>query len=201
MSFVARENKRAESAQSTRERRAGLSEFAMVAILIVTGMILLSGHWTIEVIGETQPGPLFLPTIVGVSCLGLALALAFDLLVKPKRKPRDLLFRDETDISPDLLDDLGTIEEVELEDAVPGLADWKSVAFAVIGFAAIVLLLPSLGWVIGAALLFFLISVMLGSRDFVRDLAIGFIVSSVTYLLFGVGLGLNLPTGFLGEVF
>lgn len=185
--------------QATTVRKGGLSEFIMVAILAITGVVLLMGNVTVEIIGDTTPGPMFMPNIVGVLALILAVVLAIDILAKPK-KGHDAIHSDDPDISPDLLEDLGDIDPHATDTPTPGLADWKCTAAAVVGFAALILLLPYLGWVITAGLLFFMVSVTLGGKNYVRDLAIGFIISSLTYLAFAVGLGLNLPSGLIGGI-
>lgn len=200
MSTAINNNSQRDNAPTTQRRSGGLSEFIIVAILAVVGAVLLSGNATVEVIGDTTPGPLFMPNIVGVLTIIVAVVLAIDIVAKPK-KGHDLIHSGDPDISPDLLEDLGAIDEHPSDAPTPGLADWKTTAAAIVGFAALILALPYLGWVITAGLMFFMVSAMLGGRNHVRDLAIGFIVSSLTYLAFSVGLGLNLPSGLIGGIF
>ena len=59
----------------------------------------------------------------------------------------------------------------------------------------------SLGWVLAGALLFWGVSIGLGSRRYVFDAAIALLVSSAVQIAFSAGLGLTLPGGILAEVF
>ena len=64
----------------------------------------------------------------------------------------------------------------------------------------IALLRPA-GWIIAAALLFWGVSYALGARRPIFDASVALVMSSLIQLIFGAGLGLNLPAGFLEGVF
>lgn len=187
--------------QPTKQRRSiRFKEFIIVAILVVVSAILLLGKKTIEVIGSTTPGPLFLPMIVGIAGLVIAAALAFDIITAARHHNPELHIEDG-DFSTDLLEDLGQVsdEETDISSEENTAVDWH-LYLVVVGMAVCIFLLPYVGWILGSAAIFVLVNYALGSRAWVRDIAIALIVGSVTYLIFGVGLGLNLPAGFWGNL-
>ena len=67
-------------------------------------------------------------------------------------------------------------------------------------FVANVLLIDVLGWVVSGTMLFFGCAWALGSRHYVRDLAISLAMALVTFYGFYVGLGIHLPAGVLEGV-
>lgn len=84
---------------------------------------------------------------------------------------------------------------------VPGKAvgvDWRSLAWVVGSFLAFALLLPVLGWIIAAALLFWCVSRAFGLQKPLGALIVGLTVSSLIYIAFDIGLGMSLPSGVLG---
>lgn len=84
----------------------GRRELLMVAVLVVLGALLLIGTFTMNVLGDSLPGPQFFPVIVGVLTLLAALALAVDVIRNPE-SPRDAEeegFRG--DFSADMLHDI-----------------------------------------------------------------------------------------------
>ena len=44
-------------------------ELVMAAILLIVGLVLLIGAQTMDVLGDSAPGPQFVPVIVGVALL------------------------------------------------------------------------------------------------------------------------------------
>lgn len=199
--------------------RSGLGEFVLVAVLAGIGLWLLLGHVSMEVIGETVPGPLFMPTIVGISSLALAGLLTFDILIKPRRQPFGSDAPSPSSVSPDLLSDLGDLDKDNLAEETgrgrstvdPGgevggasaeheKTDWKTVILVFLIFAGVVLILPYAGWIITSSLLFFALAQVLGKSSWIFDLSLGFIMGSVTYFLFSVGLGISLPAGLIGGI-
>ena len=76
--------------------------------------------------------------------------------------------------------------------------DWQAVAWCIGGFLAFALTIELLGWILAAALLFWCVARGIGSRRPLFDASLALVVSSVIYLLFAMGLGLNLPAGVLG---
>jgi putative tricarboxylic transport membrane protein len=76
--------------------------------------------------------------------------------------------------------------------------DWGSLAWIVASFIGFALLLPVLGWVVAAALLFWCVAWAFGSRRPVFNLVVGLTASSIAYIAFDMLLGLTLPSGVLG---
>jgi putative tricarboxylic transport membrane protein len=64
-------------------------------------------------------------------------------------------------------------------------------------FVANIVLIDLLGWVISGGLLFYGSAIALGSRHFIRDLAISAALSLGTFYGFAIGLGVGLPAGIL----
>ena len=85
------------------------------------------------------------------------------------------------------------------ESAAP--FDWPALVWTVGGFILFILTLRLLGWVLAAALLFWFVARGFGNRSPLTSLAVGLTVSSLAYIGFDMGLGLNLPSGILGGAF
>ncbi|WP_043567937.1 tripartite tricarboxylate transporter TctB family protein [Acaricomes phytoseiuli] len=81
------------------------------------------------------------------------------------------------------------------------LSDWRAVAWVVGGFLAFATGMPYLGWILAGALLFWCVTRAFRWPRPIFDLSIALVMSSLVYLAFGVGLGLNLPSGLLGGAF
>lgn len=173
-------------------------EFVVVGILAVVSATLLFGWQTVDVIGKTSPGPLFLPTIVGIAGVVLAIALTIDIATASRHTNPDIHVEDGS-FSADMLEDLGGVEgeSADLPRTESAAPSWM-LALVVGGFILLIVLLPYLGWIFTAAGLFLLVNYALGSRKWTRDVPIAFLMSSCTYIIFALGLGLNLPAGFLG---
>ncbi len=75
--------------------------------------------------------------------------------------------------------------------------DWRALAGIAGSFALPVFVLPWLGWVPTAVILFVGVSRAFGERRFLRTVGIGLSLAVATFLLFGHVLGLDLPIGSL----
>ena len=76
-------------------------------------------------------------------------------------------------------------------------SDLKTVLLLVGVFAANIVLIDILGWVISGGLLFYGCAIVLGSRHFIRDLVIAAALGLGTFYGFAIGLGVGLPAGIL----
>jgi putative tricarboxylic transport membrane protein len=86
------------------------------------------------------------------------------------------------------------------EDADPSLpADWKVLGGLAAALAVYAVLMDTAGFMIASAVLFWGAAFAMGSRSFVRDAAIGLLVSLVTFLVFSEWLGIRLPVGVLEQ--
>lgn len=192
----------------------GRSELFVVAGVLALATWMLVGTVTMDVPeGAALPGPQFFPTLVVGFLYAVGAALAIQVLRSPQRRH---VGDDPTEISDEMLRDLGNIDEtseirvVSPEDyeAAPTDAagsaasgtDHKTVFLTIAAFAVFIVILPFVGWLISAAALFWVIAWAFGSKRSLMDIAIAVIISSVVQLAFGAGLGLSLPAGFLGGI-
>jgi len=73
--------------------------------------------------------------------------------------------------------------------------DWKAVIIVAAAFAAQMVILERLGWIVSGTFLFAVSAMAFGSRTYIRNIVIGILLSSFTYLVFDYGLDLDLPMG------
>jgi putative tricarboxylic transport membrane protein len=78
---------------------------------------------------------------------------------------------------------------------------WLPLALVSLGLLLQMLLIERLGFVLASSLLFWFVAVGFGSRRYVRNAAIGVILSVVVFLGFTRGLDLSLPAGILEGLF
>ena len=189
----------------------GRSEFVVVAVLYAAAVFLTIGTVTMNVQGKSAPGPQFFPILVCIVLYLVATLLAIQIIRSPK-VPDNSIHPGHGQFSADMLHDLGHLgqEEDEAYDNAPSqtptktwktYSDWRTVGVLLGGVVAFVALLEPLGWIISAASLFWLVAYALGSRRPIFDIGVGLLFSSVIQLAFGAGLGLSLPSGFVGVIF
>lgn len=155
----------------------GRSTLVMPAILAAFSLFLLVGSALLDPGDAEFPGPRFVPLIVG----GVGLVLAVLLAIEAIRSPEPV------------------------DDPTPGryrtYSDFGALAWVAGGFLAFALLLPYLGWILAGALVFWCTTRGFGSERPLFDVLVALFLSSFVYLVFGVALGLNLPSGILGGGF
>ena len=78
--------------------------------------------------------------------------------------------------------------------------DWLAVALVSSGLIVQMLLLDLLGWIIATTLLFIAVARAFRSRRLALDAAIGLVLTALAFVVFTAGLGLNLPTGIIGDM-
>lgn len=156
--------------------RSRVPEFALCAGLAVAGIVVLIDALRLSnnVTGVDPLGPKPVPVVVAGALIVLAGVLALAVA----------------------RGDLGEAEAGEDID-LHAKADVKTVGLMVAVFAANIALIDLLGWVISGALLFYGLAIVLGSRHFIRDLAISIALSLITFYGFAIGLGVGLPAGIL----
>jgi putative tricarboxylic transport membrane protein len=155
----------------------GRSALVMPGIIAVYSLYLLIGVLLMDTGDAEFPGPAFYPTLVAVAGLVLAVLLAVQVLRVPEK----------------VVDHSGRSWRFH--------SDFASLAWSVGGFLAFALLLPWLGWILAGALVFWTTAHAFGSKRPLFDIVVALFVSSLAYLAFDVGLGLNLPSGILGGGF
>ena len=166
---------------STPSEKEGVSrpELAMAGFLGLVGVVVLVDALSLHsTYSQGDPvGPKALPLVVA----GLLLACSAALV-------RDVLRGGH-----------GEAEEGEDVD-LTAPTEWRVVVPLVAVFAANVLLVDTLGWVISGTMLFWGTVWSLGSRHYVRDGVISLVLSLVTFYGFFAGLGILLPAGLLDGV-
>lgn len=166
---------------STPEEKKGVdrAQYIVVAVLVLVGAFLVYNGLTLpEGFAKVDPlGPTFFPMVIGIAALVLAVILAVAI-------PRGS--RGEADAGEDIDPDMPS--------------DWKTVGLLVALFVAMILLVNPLGWVVMGTLFFAGAATVLGSRHYVRNLAIGLVLSLVSFYAFYSGLGIPLPAGILDGI-
>ena len=158
--------------------RAGL---AIPLLMVVVATYMLVNQFTMDVAPDAEgPGPRFFPGVLIVALLVIAIALAVDIIRKPQ-PPEMAVITDR--------DQVGTVHA--------WYTDWPRLAWAVGGMAVFIALLLPLGWILAAALLFWCVARSMGSKRSVFDITLALLFSSAIYLIFGVALSVDLPSGLI----
>lgn len=155
----------------------GRSALVMPGVIAAFSLYLLFGVITMDSGDADFPGPGFFPLILAVAGLVLAVLLALQAIRSPEvpenSSPRSWRFH----------------------------SDFVALGWCVGGFLVFAVLLPWLGWILAGAVVFWALTRAFGSPRPIFDILISLAMSSVAYLAFDVGLGLNLPSGILGGGF
>ncbi|UXA18461.1 tripartite tricarboxylate transporter TctB family protein [Mycobacterium sp. SMC-4] len=147
----------------------GKSALVMPALLVVLGIFLVWGIFDMEVADDSEIfGPKAFPAITAGCCFVIAVLLTVSILRNP---------------------------EVGGPDAS---SNWRSAGITIGSLVAFAVLLQPAGWIIAGAVVFWGVTVGLGSTRYVPNLLIGLGASSVMQLVFSGLLGLNLPPGVMG---
>ena len=158
------------------ERSRNIPELVLCAGLAVAGAVVLldalqlSNNRT----GVDPLGPKPVPVFVGTALIVLAAILAVAVARGDRAEAEGG-------------------EDIDLQSPV----DVRTVLLLCGVFAANIALIDLLGWVISGGLLFYGLVITLGSRHFVRDLAISVVLALATFYGFAIGLGVPLPAGIL----
>ncbi|TMS00703.1 tripartite tricarboxylate transporter TctB family protein [Nonomuraea basaltis] len=148
-------------------------ELGLAVVVLGLGMFVVVG--TLDVSAAASQlgiGPRFFPMLVGGAMVLVGLFYVIDVVRGGHGDPE---------------------ESEDIDANAP--ADWRSVGLVSGIFLAFAALLNVLGWIIGASLLFFGLSVALGAEHKARAAGVSVIMGIVTYLLFVKGLGVTLPGG------
>lgn len=174
-----------------RPRPAHLSKGALVipAFLVGLGVLLVVGTSTMDVVGDAGIfGPTVMPWAVAVICFVVAALLAVDILrPRPEYEPAFGARTPAATGSPDGAD-----------EPAPDTVNATAVAVAVGGVIVFIAVLPWLGWILSATLLFTAIAMALGNRSYLTVLLAGLGVASAIQVVFSGLLGISLPAGFVG---
>lgn len=118
--------------------------------------------------GDNSVGPATIPWVVGVSMLVVG-ALT---VVRGRR-------------------DMGVWEVSEHTSG----QDWKRLGVLLVALLVFAVVVPFLGYVVSATLLYGVTAGVLGAPKRSQMFAVGFVVAALVYLLFDVGIGITLPAG------
>ncbi|MEU6784499.1 tripartite tricarboxylate transporter TctB family protein [Nonomuraea angiospora] len=153
-------------------------ELGLAVVVLGLGVLVVIG--TLDVSAAASQlgiGPRFFPMLVGGAMVLIGLFYVADVIRGGHGDPEES-------------------EDVDVEAPT----DWRSVGLVSGIFLAFTALLNVLGWIIGASLLFFGLSLALGAEHKTRTAVISVVVGLATYLLFVKGLGVALPGGLLAGV-
>lgn len=150
----------------------------------LAAFLALVGVWTVVDSAGLDPG--FADQVVGPAAFGYVIGtglvvLAVLLAVATARGDRA-----EGEAGEDVDLDRGT--------------DWRTLGGLAGVLLATVVLIDWLGWAIVGALLFAGAATVLGNRHWVRNLAIGAVLSVTSWYGFYVGLGIPIPAGVLDGI-
>ena len=154
------------------------AQYGLAAFLgLAGGYVLLDAAGLEDGFADQPVQPYTLPYVVGAGLvvLGILLAVATARGDRPEA------------------------EEGEDIDLTQG-TDLRTVGLLTLVLIANIALIDFLGWAIAGALLFAGSAVVLGSRSWVRDLAVGVALSVGSWYGFYVGLGIPIPAGILDGV-
>ena len=185
----------------------GRSELIVVAVLYAVAIFLAVGTASMNVQGSAAPGPRFFPLLVCIALFAVATALAISVIRRPNI-PDTRIHPGHGNFSGAMLDDLSGEHEFATAHpaGVPGekqrswktYSDWRTVGLVVGGVVVFTAALNILGWIISAAFLFWVICYAMGSKRPGFDAGVSLLFASAVQLAFNAGLGLTLPSGFLG---
>lgn len=164
-----RDDETATRPSAPRHLWSGKSALVMPALLVVLGLLLIYGIVDMEVADDSEVfGPRAFPAITAAVCFVIAALLAISVMRNPE------------------------LPEAELS------SNWRSTGITIGSFVAFAVLLVPAGWIIAGAVVFWGVTVGLGSTRYVPNLLIGLAASSVMQLIFSGLLGLSLPAGVMG---
>ena len=159
---------------STQEQ--GRSEYGVALFLGALGLLVIVQAILLPEsrIARGPVGPAAVPIVVGTLLVVVAAFLALDVSRGGRGEPEGG-------------------EDVELG----GGSDWRTIAILAAAFVFNALTIESLGWPISGAILFWGSAFALGSRHYLRDLAIALVLSVGSWYLFVLALNVSLPVGIL----
>ncbi|WP_019970088.1 tripartite tricarboxylate transporter TctB family protein [Mycobacterium sp. 141] len=160
-------------------RSVDKAQYIVCVVMVAVGAYLIYDALTLTAsFAKVDPvGPKFFPVAIGVILILLAIILAIAI-------PR------------------GSVGEADAgEDVDPNSpGDWRTVGLLVGLFVLLIVLVKPLGWAIAGALFFGGAATILGNHHYVRNIAIGAVLSVLTFYGFYSGLGIPLPAGILDGI-
>lgn len=183
------------------EQRLTGASFPLTILVLGVAAYLTVGLVAMDVPDTASfPGPRFFPTIITV----LAYLVTALLAVQSTRQfISDRRRRSAAEAAAPTGDDEPAGSAVAGETATGPAEDttmnWRMIAIVVGSFIAFILLLDVIGWLLSAAILVFGVATGLGARSMFTSAFVALSMSAIVQLAFVGGLGLPLPSGFLGS--
>ncbi|MFE9954715.1 tripartite tricarboxylate transporter TctB family protein [Micromonospora sp. NPDC005299] len=153
------------------------TQYGVCAFLaLVGGLVIVDATTRVgSAINTADPiGPKPVPILLGVLLLVIAVIYAVDVARGGAGQPE-------------------AGEDVDLTLPI----DWRTVLLLIGAFLVNAVLIDRLGWVISGTILFWGSAYALGNRHYVRNLLIAVALSLITFYVFAIGLGVDLPAGVL----
>jgi putative tricarboxylic transport membrane protein len=168
-----------EPQENAVEKTVDKAQYLVCVVLVLVGAFLIYDALTLEAaFAKVDPvGPKMFPVVIGVILILLAVILAVAI-------PRGSV--GEADAGEDV------------DPTIPG--DWRTVGLLVALFVGLILLVNPLGWVIASTLFFAGTATVLGSKHYVRNVAVGLVLALLSFYGFYSGLGIPLPAGILDGI-
>ena len=166
------------STSHVKARAVDTAQYGLAAFLVVVGAYVVYDATGLNRGFADQPvQPYAFPYVIGavLVALGIALAVATARGDRPQAEEG---------------------EDVDLSEK----GDGRTVAMLAGVFVVNIALIDWLGWAITGAMVFAGSAWVLGSRTWVRDIALGVALSLATFYGFYVGLGIPIPAGILDGV-
>lgn len=157
-------------------RWARIAEVLVALGVIGIGIVVLIETRDIRVARSmARVGPRVIPNIIGAGMILIGIWYAIDVLRGS-----------------------GARIEADAEDIDPTLpADWRTIAGIGVALIVYMVTIERLGFIIASALLFVITAFSMGSRAYLRDIAVGILIAASVYVAFSGGLGVRLPEGVL----
>ncbi|MFE1083838.1 tripartite tricarboxylate transporter TctB family protein [Brevibacterium sediminis] len=188
------------------EKQYAGASFPLTVLVLGVAIYLTIGLVTMNVPESVaSPGPRFFPTIITIVAYAVVLVLIVQSMRQFLADRRSVAVRrpSELSVSGGLVSSDATISTADSSESGDGKGEdeqmnWKMISIVVISFIAFILLLNVLGWLLSAALLVFGVATGLGAKSMFTSAFVSLTMSAIVQLAFVGGLGLPLPTGFLG---
>ncbi|WP_190394777.1 tripartite tricarboxylate transporter TctB family protein [Nocardiopsis deserti] len=175
--------------QAPRTGRRDYGELVVAAVLFSLSAFCAYNTVTMDVIGDSSPGPQVFPAIVAMLLCLSGVGLTVRVVTRERRR------------SASSAPAPAPAEPPEPEQAADTRVDWRTLLLVVLSFVVFLAVLRPVGWILSAAALFWAVSFALGTRNHALNAAVALVFSCAVQIAFSTGLGLNLPAGVIGGLF
>ncbi|WP_435112345.1 tripartite tricarboxylate transporter TctB family protein [Nocardiopsis synnemataformans] len=173
--------------QAPRTGRRDYGELVVAAVLFSLSAFCAYNTVTMDVIGDSSPGPQAFPAIVAMLLCLSGVGVTVRVVTRERRR--------SASSAP------APAAPPEPEQAADTRVDWRTLLLVVLSFVVFLAVLRPVGWILSAAALFWVVSFALGTRNHALNAAVALVFSCAVQIAFSTGLGLNLPAGVIGGLF